>query len=106
MGRELVVVAGRSISNTSCPAPAAAPLPKPSFPGGPLPPPPSYVYQGHYDCHGYYWVYAAHRLVVCLGVMAAFTSGGCRPRERADVLAGLQGSAGRCCPQAAPSGNQ
>ncbi len=34
-----------------------------------------YVYQAPNDCHGYYWVYAAHRLVVCLGVMAAFTSG-------------------------------
>lgn len=36
---------------------------------------PRYVYQGHYDCHGYYWVYAAHRLVICLGAMATFTSG-------------------------------
>lgn len=76
-----MVAAGRSVRHTSCPrAPtrAAATLPKPSFPwAAPFSPPPSYVYQGHYDCHGYYWVYAAHRLVVCLGVMAAFTSGGC-----------------------------
>ena len=38
----------------------------------------SYVYQEHYSCGGHYWVYCAHRIVVCLGVMSAFTAGGNR----------------------------
>ena len=35
-----------------------------------------YVYQGHHDNQGQFWVYVAHRVVICLGVMAAFTAGG------------------------------
>lgn len=38
----------------------------------------SYVFQSHYDSHGIFWVYVAHRIVVCLGVMAAFTAGACQ----------------------------
>jgi hypothetical protein len=34
-----------------------------------------YVYQGHHDNQGQFWVYVAHRVVICLGVMAAFTAG-------------------------------
>lgn len=34
-----------------------------------------YVYQGHFSAGGQFWIYCAHRIVVCLGVMASFTAG-------------------------------
>ncbi|KAL4451743.1 hypothetical protein ABPG75_007405 [Micractinium tetrahymenae] len=33
-----------------------------------------YVYQGHFSAGGQFWIYCAHRIVVCLGVMASFTA--------------------------------
>jgi hypothetical protein len=63
------------------------------------------VYQGHYDCQGQFWIYCAHRIVICLGVMSSFTSGklsagwppaGCR-------LAGAPPRTDRQPPPAAPA---
>lgn len=39
-----------------------------------------YVYQGHFDNQGQFWIYTAHRIVICLGVMSSFTSGGWEAR--------------------------
>lgn len=35
-----------------------------------------YVYQSHYDCQGQFWIYCAHRIIICLGIMSSFTAGG------------------------------